>query len=66
VDVTPHIDLDADLNMEDDDGRNFARVPPSGAPAVGSVLVAGRVGFWMRVRVAEVSDGFVYFRPVSA
>lgn len=38
-----YIDLDADLNMEDDDGRNFARViPPLPLPVVGDVLVAGR------------------------
>ena len=29
-----YIDLDAGLTMEDDDGRNFARVtPPAAAPA---------------------------------
>ena len=36
-----HIDIDADLNMVDDD-RNFAR-PPSRVPlAIGDVGVAGR------------------------
>lgn len=62
-----YIDLDADLNMEDDDGRNFTRVaPPAGAPNVGSVLVAGRPDFWSWVVVDEVDGEIVYFHQVSA
>ena len=62
-----YIDLDADLNMEDDDGRNLARIPESGAqPSVGSVLVAGRPGFYSWVVIDEVTDGVAYFHQVSA
>jgi hypothetical protein len=61
-----YIDLDADLNMEDDDGRNFARVtPPAAAPAVGDVLVAGRPDFWSWVVVDDVDGEIVYFHQVS-
>lgn len=61
-----YIDLDADLNMEDDDGRNFARVtPPAAAPAVGEVLVAGRPDFWSWVVIDDVDGGIVYFHQVS-
>lgn len=62
-----YIDLDADLNMEDDGGRNFALLPASAvAPVVGSVCVAGRPDFWSWVVVDEVSDRVVYFHQVSA
>jgi len=62
-----YIDLDADLNMEDDDGRNLARIPPSATqPIVGSVLVAGRPHFWSWVVIDEVADGIAYFHQVSA
>jgi len=61
-----YIDLDADLNMEDDDGRNFARfTPPADAPAVGDVLVAGRPDFWSWVVIDDVDDEIVYFHQVS-
>ena len=57
-----HIDLDADLNMEDDEGRNFTRVaPPATAPEAGAVLVAGRPDFWSWVVVDEVDGEIVYF-----
>jgi hypothetical protein len=62
-----YIDLDADLNMEDDDGRNFTRVDPSVAPPdAGTVLVAGRPDFWSWVVIDEVDGEIVYFRQVSA
>ena len=62
-----YIDLDADLNMEDDNGRNFTRVaPPASAPAAGSVLVAGRPDFWSWVVVDDVDGEIVYFHQVSA
>ena len=62
-----YIDLDADLNMEDDDGRNLTRVPqPGPKPSVGSVLVAGRPHFWSWVVIDEVADGVAYFHQVSA
>lgn len=60
-----YIDLDADLNMEDDEGRNFSRAtPPTAAPAVG-VLVAGRPDFWSWVVVDVVEDDVAYFHQVS-
>jgi len=61
------IDLDADLNMEDDDGRNFTHILKSAnQPRVGSVLVAGRPQFWSWVVIDEVDDDVVYFHQVSA
>jgi len=61
-----YIDLDADLNMEDDDGRNFTRVTPAASlPDVGDVLVAGRPDFWSWVVVDQVDDEIVYFHQVS-
>lgn len=61
------IDIDADLNMVDDDDRNMARLPAdSGSLKVGSVVVAGRPGFWSWVLVKEISDSSVYFRQISA
>jgi hypothetical protein len=62
-----YIDLDADLNMEDDDGRNFTTIPKSAKrPQVGSVLVAGRPGFWSWVLIDEVYGDLAYFHQVSA
>lgn len=62
-----YIDLDADLNMEDDDGRNFTRVPNSSAPPrVGSVLVAGRPKFWSWAVIDEVDGNIAYFHQVTA
>ncbi|MGI8760456.1 MAG: hypothetical protein ACR2LF_03980 [Jatrophihabitantaceae bacterium] len=62
-----YIDLDADLNMEDDDGRSFTRVvPPAAAPATGDVLVAGRPDFWSWAVVDDVDGEIVYFRQVSS
>jgi hypothetical protein len=62
-----YIDLDADLNMEDDEGRNFTTIPKSAKrPHVGSVLVAGRPGFWSWVLIDEVDGDLAYFHQVSA
>jgi hypothetical protein len=61
------IDIPADLNMEDDQGRNLAPVPDTGtALTVGSVAVAGRRGFWSWVVVEELGKGVIYFRQVTA
>lgn len=66
-----YIDLDADLNMEDDDGRNVATVAAGAArPEVGSALVAGRPTFWSWVvidAIEENGDGSadVAFHQVS-
>jgi hypothetical protein len=61
------IDIDADLNMEDDDERNFARLP-LGNPLikVGAVAVAGRPGNWSWVQIEEIDDTIVFFRQISA
>ncbi len=63
-----YIDLPADLNMEDDEGRNVARLSDAVNPdhiATGSVLVAGAPGGWSWVLVEEIEEGFVYFRQIS-
>ena len=52
-----HIDLDADLNMEDDNGRNFTVLPAGHArPAVGTPRVAGRPQSWSWVVVDAVEE----------
>jgi hypothetical protein len=62
-----YIDLDADLNMEDDGGRNFTRVAsPATPPKVGSVLISGRPDFWSWVVIDEIDGEIVYFHQVSA
>jgi hypothetical protein len=61
------IDIDADLNMVDDDDRNVARRPVD-MPGlrVGGVAVAGRPGFWSWVVVEDMTDTSVAFRQISA
>ena len=61
-----YIDLDADLNMEDDGGRNFTRViSPTAAPAIGAGLVAGRPDFWSWVVIDDIENDVAYFHQVS-
>lgn len=60
------IDIDADLNMVDDEDRNLARLPASSSLNVGGVAVAGRPGFWSWVVIEEINDGTAFFRQVSA
>ncbi len=61
------IDIDADLNMVDDEDRNMARSPShSSGLKVGGVAVAGRPGFWSWVVIEEITDSSVFFRQVSA
>lgn len=63
------IDLPADLNLEDDEGRNVARLrDAAGTVAIrpGAVVVAGAPRAWSWAVVDTVEDGFVYFRQVSA
>ncbi len=61
------IDIDADLNMVDDDDRNLAPLPRNAARLkVGGVAVAGRPGFWSWVLIEELTDTSVFFRQVSA
>jgi hypothetical protein len=66
----PRIDLRADLNVEDDEGRwwvllgdaqDLAKVAP------GAVLIAGTDRFWSVVRIDQIdSDGQVHFVAVAA
>lgn len=61
------IDIDADLNMVDDDDRNMGRLPRDASRLkVGGVAVAGRPGFWSWVRIEEITDISVFFRQISA
>lgn len=61
------IDIPADLNLEDDQGRNLAPLPNIGTPlTVGSVAVAGCRGFWSWVVVEEIQAGVIYFRQVTS
>ena len=58
-----YIDLPADLNLEDDEGRNIARLgdaitPDTAAP--GAVLVVGAPRAWSWAVVEDVDSGFVY------
>jgi hypothetical protein len=64
-----YIDLPADLNLEDDKGRNIARLAEAVVPETvtpGAVLVAGAPRAWSWAVVEAVEDGFVYFHQVSA
>ena len=64
-----YIDLPADLNLEDDQGRNIARLSDAVSPEAvtpGAVLVAGASHAWSWAVIEAVDTGFVYFRQVSA
>jgi hypothetical protein len=64
-----YIDLPADLNVEDDKGRNVARLSEAVDAAAlhgGAVVVAGAADAWSWVVVETVEDGLVHFRQVSA
>ncbi len=64
-----YIDLPADLNLEDDEGRNIARLGDAVAQDTvtpGAVLVAGAPRAWSWAVVEDVDSGFVYFRQISA
>lgn len=61
------IDIDADLNMEDDEERNFARMPADDPRIrVGAVAIAGRLGFWSWVVIDEIDDGIVFFHQIDS
>jgi len=61
----PMIDLRADLNAEDDDGRWWSLLRDAVDPAAvvpGAVLVAGSERHWSVVRIEQVdTDGQVHF-----
>lgn len=60
------IDFDADLNWVDDNDRNIAKVPGAAARfRAGDIAVAGRPGFWSRVRIEEVDGPWVFFRQIG-
>ncbi|HEX2819222.1 MAG TPA: hypothetical protein VHO07_03505 [Streptosporangiaceae bacterium] len=64
-----YIDLPADLNLEDDEGRNIARLGDAVAQDTvtpGAVLVAGAPRAWSWAVVEDVDSAFVYFRQISA
>jgi hypothetical protein len=64
-----YIDLPADLNLEDDHGRNIARLADAVTPdavTAGAVLVAGAARTWSWAVVESVDSGFVYFHQISA
>jgi hypothetical protein len=64
------IDLKADLNSEDDEGRNWALLSGATVPGVvrrGAVLRAGTERFWSWVHIDAVDDdGQVHFHQISA
>jgi hypothetical protein len=61
----PVIDLRADLNAEDDEGRWWSVLADAADPAVirpGAVVVAGSERYWSVVRIEQVDeDGQVHF-----
>ena len=64
-----YIDLPADLNLEDDQGRNIARLADAVSPEAvtpGAVLVAGAPRAWSWAAVEEIEDGLAHFRQISA
>jgi hypothetical protein len=64
-----YIDLPADLNLEDDEGRNVARLADAVSPDAvipGTVLAAGTPHAWSWAVIEDVESGFVYFRQISA
>ena len=60
------IDVEADLNMEDDEGRNLARVPRGYSFAPGDVAMAGRQQGWSWVLLDDVEGDSLYFHQISA
>jgi hypothetical protein len=66
----PTIDLRADLNAEDDEGRWSRLLRDAAEPTAvvpGAVLVAGTERFWPVVRIEQIDDdGQVHFVPVPA
>lgn len=61
------IDIVADLNLVDDEGRNLARRPINREDLdPGAVAVAGRPGFWSWVLIDVVEGGFIHFHQITA
>lgn len=66
----PHIDLRADLNTEDDQGRWWTLLRDAARAdeiVPGSVVIAGMERYWSAVRIDRVDDhGQVHVVPVPA
>lgn len=66
----PHIDLRADLNAEDDQGRWWTLLRDAAHPdqvVPGAVVIAGTDRYWSVVRIEQVdNDGQVHFVRVAA
>lgn len=60
------IDLEADLNMVDDEGRNVAVLRKGASLSVGSVIIAGLPDCWSWARVDRVEGDLVFFTCVNA
>jgi hypothetical protein len=64
-----YIDLPADLNLEDGEVRNVARLANAVAPDTvtqGAALVANTPHAWSWAVIEDVESGFVYFRQIGA
>lgn len=65
----PTIDLRADLNAEDDEGRLWSLLADAADPSAirpGAVLIAGTDRYWSVVRIEQVDDdGQVHFVPLA-
>jgi hypothetical protein len=63
-----NLDFIADLNQEDDQGLNWARLSDATSPQEvkpGAILAAGTERFWSWVRVEAVDeDGQIHFRQI--
>lgn len=68
--TVPDIALRANLNNEDDEGRNWALLRDAVNPELivkGAVVTAGTDRFWSWVRIVQVDpDGQVHFEQIDA
>lgn len=68
--TAPEIALRANLNNEDDEGRNWALLRDAVDPELivkGAVVVAGTERFWSWIRILQVDpDGQVHFEQIDA
>jgi hypothetical protein len=68
--TAPDIALRANLNNEDDEGRNWALLRDAVNPELivkGAVVTAGTERFWSWVRIIDVDpDGQVHFEQIDA
>lgn len=68
--TAPDIALRANLNNEDDEGRNWALLRDAVNPELivqGAIVTAGTERFWSWVRIVQVDpDGQVHFEQIEA